>query len=121
MEYVQTYDQLEVLLLLYRRAGESLSYEGIADEVNLASDIAAVALDTLVQIEVLERAPGSPAQYRYPARSSFEAEVSELSRAYADGRIAIVQLMSQNALERLKKSALLTFAEAFRLRGRKDG
>lgn len=121
MDVVHTYDELEILLLLYSRRPQADTAQGVAETLSFTPDAAGMALDHLTERGVLVRSATTPAEFHFPAGSAFEATTAELRRSYAESRIAIVQLMSQNALDRLKKSALLTFAEAFRLRGRKDG
>ena len=66
----------------------------------------------LVQITAAD-----PACFAYrPVSSGLDTAVGRLEREYAERPILIIQLMSANAIERLRTAALHTFADAFVLK-----
>jgi hypothetical protein len=57
---------------------------------------------------------------RYRASSAeLDRSVNALVDAYSNARVEILVFISQNAIGRVRKSALTTFAEAFKLQGPK--
>lgn len=118
-EFVHSYEQLEVLLLLYRQSAESWSAEDVAKQLKIAPESAAGTLDTLQARGLLVARAGTVSTFRYgPESQALAASVAEFARAYADGPIVVIEFMSANAIDRVRSSALKTFAEAFRFRGR---
>jgi hypothetical protein len=51
-----------------------------------------------------------------PASSGIDAAAGRLDREYAERPIRIIQLMSANAIDRVRTAALHTFADAFVLK-----
>lgn len=121
LEFVHTYDELEVILLLFAQRPQPATCRELATRLNLSSEVVRTACSDLVGRGVLSQSQEPSRDVSYPQPSGFDSEVDELGRSYAESRVPIVQAMSQNALARVKKSALHTFAEAFRLRRPKDG
>ena len=60
-------------------------------------------------------APAPRFAYR-PTSSGLDAAAGRLDREYAERPIRIIQLMSANAIERVRTAALHTFADAFVLK-----
>ena len=50
-----------------------------------------------------------------PKSAELGARVVELERAYVERRLAVVQMMSANAVERMRGAAIRRFADSFRL------
>ncbi|ABS24303.1 MarR family transcriptional regulator [Anaeromyxobacter sp. Fw109-5] len=119
LAYVESYEQLEILLLLHREAA-AWQPPGVADALKIPLSSAAASLDELAARGLLRRERGG---YRFdPGDPSVACLVAGLARAYEERRVAVIDLMSANAMDRIRRSALRTFAEAFRLRGtKKDG
>jgi hypothetical protein len=120
-DYVHTYDELEVLLLVSAQREQLLAVRELAARLNLSGEAVQTACEQLVTRGVLAWSDAAAVLIAYPTPNAFGSEIEELRQNYADSRVPIVQAMSQNALTRVKKSALVTFAEAFRLRRPKDG
>jgi hypothetical protein len=121
LAYVESYEQLEVLLLLHREATE-WQPAGVADALKIPLPSATASLDELAGRGLLRRERGGAGYRLDPADPSVASLVARLARAYEERRVAVIDLMSANALDRIRRSALRTFAEAFRLRGtKKDG
>jgi hypothetical protein len=71
----------------------------------------------LASSTLLERTSGAgqQASYRYAAPLELQGLLSRLEQAYQEQRLAIVQIMSSNALERMRSAAARRLADAFRL------
>jgi len=115
---VHTFEQLEVLLLLHRSGSRYLSTDEIATGLAVRAEVTLAELEQLADKGLLAADPTRPGRYRLsPATPWLRQQVEALIRAERERRLAIVQEMSTNAIERLRNSAIRTFAEAFRLRG----
>lgn len=120
-DHIESYEQLEIVLLLQSRPHQSMESAAVAAELRLPESIVDEALDSLCQRRLLARTPDPVAplfQYR-PATSSLGELVSELARVNHERRLDVMRLMNANAIERLRTRALSTFADAFLVRRRK--
>lgn len=117
-EHIESYEQLEVLLLLRRERYEQWTVAGLAARLHIREELIASAVDGL-KSSGLVAATGTASEahlaYR-PASSGIDAAAGRLEREYADRPIRIIQLMSANAIDRVRTAALHTFADAFVLK-----
>jgi hypothetical protein len=67
----------------------------------------------------VEEAGSRAVRYR-PGTPGQASAVDELIRVYDSDRLAVMQILTANALGRLKRSAIVTFAIAFRLKRKTD-
>ncbi|HZT03925.1 MAG TPA: hypothetical protein VFA39_16860 [Steroidobacteraceae bacterium] len=123
-EHIETYEQLEVLLLLRRERYEEWTVAGLAARLRLREELVASALEGL-RAGGLVTATATAAAPRFayrPASSGLDAATGRLDHEYAERPIRIIQLMSANAIDRVRTAALHTFADAFVLKkDKKDG
>ena len=123
-EHIESYEQLEVLLLLRRERYEEWTVEGLATRLHVREELVGSALEGLRAgglVAATAAAPAARFAYR-PASSGLDAAVGRLDREYAERPIRIIQLMSANAIDRVRTAALHTFADAFVLKkDNKDG
>jgi hypothetical protein len=118
-ERVPTYEELEILLLLLRKEGQALSVAGVAKELGASGEDCQAALQNLERQGLLARAEDPP-RFRYaPSDPVLAQRVEELAAVYRDQRILVIQMMSGNAVARVRTAAIRTFADAFQLRGPK--
>lgn len=116
-EFVSSYEELEVLLLLAREARPWSAAE-LAEALSARDDVIAAAADSLVETGRLVETVTVGGQRRFafaPQSAELRGRVIELDRAYAERRLAIVQIMSANAVERMRGAAIRRFADSFRL------
>ncbi len=121
-EHIESYEQLETLLLLRRERYEQWTSAGLAARLRVQGELIETAL-TGRRASGLGAAAGGAAPTRFsyrPASSGIDAAVGRLEREYAERPILIIQLMSANAIERLRTAALHTFADAFVLNKKGD-
>ncbi|WP_242370779.1 hypothetical protein [Anaeromyxobacter sp. SG26] len=117
---VDSYEQLEILLLLHREQAAPWTAAQVAEALQISLAAAASSLDELAGRRLLTVTRGSERSHRYaPADADTADVVDRLARAYEDRRVAVIDLMSANAMSRIRRSALRTFAEAFRVTGAK--
>lgn len=123
-EHIESYEQLEVLLLLRRERYEEWTVDGLATRLHVHAELVGSALEGLrAGGLVAATAPASAPRFAYrPASSELDTAAGRLDREYAERPIRIIQLMSANAIDRVRTAALHTFADAFVLkRDKKDG
>ena len=123
-EHIESYEQLETLLLLRRERHEQWTIEGLAARLRVRAELVETALASLKASGLVEATGAAPARFAYrPSDSELDAVVGQLQREYSERPILIIQLMSANAIERLRTAALHTFADAFVLnkKGKRGG
>jgi hypothetical protein len=121
-DHIESYEQLELLLLMRSERGAAWTEETLTARLHLAASLVAAALDGLKSAGFVQaQVQGGARHYTYLSQSDeVEATVDRLAAAYREYPIPIIKLMSANAIERLRTSALRTFADAFILRKDKD-
>lgn len=113
-EHIESYEHLETLLLLRRERYEQWTCEGLAARLRVRPELIETALASLKAGGLVEATDAAPTRFAYrPASSGLDAAVGRLASEYAERPILIIQLMSANAIERLRTAALHTFADAF--------
>jgi hypothetical protein len=118
-DHVATYDELETLLLLQRQPALDWEVNATAQTLRFEVDRCEVALENLTTNGLLARS-GSPVTFRYAPASKALAEAAErLQRAYLKDPLAIVQLMTTNAMDRVKAAALARLGGVLHLRAAK--
>lgn len=119
-ENVHTYEELEILLLLTQHREGRWSIDSVAAELRLPEQMASAGLATLHTRGLVQCTKEPPRRYWYDsAEVTCDPVLTRLAEAYTTRRFVVVEVMSANALSRLRSSALQTFAEAFRIRGPK--
>lgn len=121
---IESFEQLEILLLLRLRPSRSWTPAGLAEEIKASPAIVAEALEHLRRVDLLERTAGEgDVGFRYrPGSVERDRAVQLLAQTYADKRIEIFRLLSENAVQRVRTSAIRMFADAFLIgRRKKDG
>jgi hypothetical protein len=121
-EHIESYEQLEVLLLLRRERYEEWTVAAIAARLQVRDELIGSALEGLEAAGLMVvTGAASAAHFAYrPATPGLDAAAGRLDREYAERPIRVIQLMSANAIERVRTSALQTFADAFVLKKKKE-
>lgn len=113
---VATYDELEVLLLLERQPEPAWTINAAAQALGVSADACQVALENLAAHGLLVLG-GDPITFRYaPASRQLREGAGQLQHACRKDRFAIVQLMTTNAMDRVRAAALDKFEGALQLR-----
>jgi hypothetical protein len=120
-DYIDSFECLEVLLLLHRERVAWTAAE-LSARLNIREPVLDDALASLVRARLVNATQqNGPTSYKYAHEHLVQdAVVGLLERAYRDEPIPIMQLMSTNAMERLRTSTIRAFADAFVVRKDKD-
>jgi hypothetical protein len=121
-EHIESYEQLEVLLLLRRERYAEWTVAGLAARLHVPAELIASALARLeaAGLATVTCAPPTPRFAYRPTSFGLDAAAGRLDREYAERPIRIIQLMSANAIDRMRTAALHTFADAFVLKKKGD-
>jgi hypothetical protein len=115
-EQIRTTEHLEVLLLLRRDPDRWWSAESVGEELHVSILSAGNRLEELASGMLLDARVAESVMFRYkPLSSDLEATVGDLARLYAEVPLQITTLMRARVPDHIRG-----FADAFRLRTRKD-
>jgi len=126
-EHVESFEQLEALLLLCRDRDRERTAAELAVLLAIPVGMASEALEALCERGLLEtRGQASATSFVYKPRTAhLDAAVLQLLDAHESNRLEVMRTMSANAMARLRGSALRAFTAAFLLRKdkkeKKDG
>lgn len=120
---VRSFEELETLRVVRAQREEWWGADAVGAKLGIAPATADEALDALhgKGLLVMRRQAGM-ALYRHDAVDpALEALAAKAMRAYDENRIAVMQVMSRNAVERVRGGVIRTFADAFLVGRKKDG
>ena len=111
IDHVESVEQLEILLLLFRRPEEAWSAEGVARELRISELSAGERLEDLNRDGLVARVHDGVAEaYRYSAQDAqLDESVRGLASAYAERRVTVINLIFSKPTDKIR-----TFANAFR-------
>jgi len=114
--HLATMEQVDVLLLLSRAAGQWRTGEEIRKELRIdETGVAARTFDELRGAGLVEMDAGDPPRYRYaPANPRDQAAVDLLALAYNERPVTLVRAIYA------RPTPAQSFADAFRLRKKAD-
>lgn len=117
-DHVESFEQLECLLLLWRRPDLRWSPERVAAELRLEDAITEEALCALNEHGLLSVEVSPTGRlYRYePTAPELARVVERLASEYENQRVALMRLMTANAIQRMRAGAISVFANAFLFR-----
>jgi hypothetical protein len=109
--YIDSVEQLEVLLLLFSSPGTHWSPEAVAQSLYSNPTSVAHRLAILQRHDLLT-ATEPPSSYRYePTTPELHETVARLEEAYKERRVAIITLIASQPMQNVQ-----AFSDAFRLR-----
>jgi hypothetical protein len=118
-DHLSGFEELEVLLFFVRAPRRAWKLVDVADALNLPTEVIETALRQLATegapIAATTDATTAATTYRYAPSVQTERLLEALSRAYEEQRLTVLQLMSSNAMERVRSMAARRLADAFRL------
>jgi DNA-binding IclR family transcriptional regulator len=111
-QYIDSIEQLEILLLVRASPAEEWTPEAVARALYSNAASTARRLQTLhTQGLVTAGDPPTP-RYRYqPAKPELHATIARLADAYRERRVAVTTLVASKPMENVR-----AFSDAFRLR-----
>lgn len=125
-ERIESFEQLEVLLRLFEGRSQSWTADSLAEQLNIPVAAVLPALAHLRAVELLV-ASGEPGNEKYgyaPRDAEADQAVRALAEVYRTNRLSVLQLMSANAIDRVRSRAIRLFADSFllgRSKSKKDG
>jgi DNA-binding transcriptional ArsR family regulator len=119
LDRLKSIEELEVLLLIRTDAPRAWTTEQLASTLKLPAASVEAALSALSANRLVTAQPDGTHQYD-AADAKTRLSVEMLAQVYAGSRVEILVFIATNAINRVRKGALQTFSEAFRLKGRKD-
>lgn len=118
-DHVSGFEELEVLLFFVRAPRRAWKLVDVADALNLPTEVLETALSQLATagtpIAATTDATTAATTYRYTPDGPAERLLQALARAYEEQRLTVLQIMSANAMERVRSMAARRLADAFRL------
>lgn len=122
LEHVEGYEDLEVLAWFSGQPQATLATAvDIAQKVGFPPAIIETAVERLVARGLLERTGKDGAFFRYAVDEDFRRTMAKIASLYQANPREVMELMTANAIERVRTAALRTFADCFRIRGPKSG
>jgi hypothetical protein len=112
-ERIESFEQIEALVLLRSGRARSWSASEVAKHLNVDEWVALVALRHLERSGLVEHPSAlQTSAFRYrPRDQALEEAGTLLTLAYAESPLTIVRLVSARSIERLRTRASLRFAE----------
>ena len=109
--YISTVEQLELLLFLYRNAGNAWTAEEVARQLAISQEAAATQLDAFREQALLARDEGGGGYRFSPPSPEANLVLAELSRLYLERRVAVITFIYTKPNDRLR-----SFSDAFKFR-----
>lgn len=117
-ERITSVEQLEILLLLHRHAGQAWSARRVSDEIRTSEPSAAARLSDLELHGLLTSdEEGGERLFRFdPATEGLRSTVKNLADAYAERRYTVIDIIFSKPIDRLR-----LYADAFRIKKEDKG
>jgi hypothetical protein len=119
-DQIQTYEQLEILVKIGRDPASDHLLDPLVRDLNLDSTAGAAVVDQLSTAGLLTITRDAAGD-RVRCQENVRTVIARLAEVYEADRIQLISEMTQNALERVRNSAIRTFSSAFLLGRRRDG
>ena len=113
-QYMESVEQLEVLLLLRRSPGRGWSADDVARELYSHPRSVIQRLDLLLGQGLLRENGQGYFQYA-PRSTELDRTVAALAELYRERRVTVITLIASKPLENVK-----AFSDAFRIRKKKE-
>lgn len=115
---IDSYEKLEIVVLL-AQAGEPVDVTAIAAGARVRTSVAEEALTRLAANDVTSEA--TPGTWTLTPGGRWSDAIREFLALYERNRAAVMNLMTDTALQRLRQGSARAFADAFLLRAPKKG
>ena len=119
-DQIQTYEELDILVRIGRDSAGEHFIASLISELKMDSSAGLAVVDQLATAGVLtvtHDAAGASVR----CQENLRTLVARLAEIYEADRIQVISEMTQNAVERVRNSALRTFSSAFLLGRKRDG
>jgi DNA-binding MarR family transcriptional regulator len=121
-EYIESYEQLEVLLALYAEPSRALTAKSLGVRLRMPTSTVSEALAVLCNRNLVERQkPDEGAEcFQLRPQPIVNQTLARLAALYSSHAVEIIRLMSAHSIERIRTAALRSFADAFLFRKDKN-
>jgi hypothetical protein len=109
--HVRSVEQLEILLLLSTRPGNTFTVQKVYDAILTTPQSVQRWLEELARSNLLEKLPSPDAGYRSCTDDSLIAPIAELGEVYQTAPVRVIE-----AIYRRDTSAAQSFADAFKIK-----
>jgi hypothetical protein len=114
-DHVSSFEQLAALLFFARAPRRSWRSSDLSSALDLPEEVVDGALVGMSERLVLrQRSTGTRPIYHYAPHAELEPLIERLANAYSEHRLTIVQIMTSNAMARVRGGAAQRVAVAFR-------
>ena len=122
-ERVVSLEQLEALLAIGSDRAHAWTLDDVAQRLHLAEGAVEPALVELTDNGLLRhtREHGVSTWRFAPRTAAIEHAVARLAEISDERRLEIMRMLSARAMGRIRNSAVRAFADAFIIKGKKDG
>lgn len=117
IEILDSFEKLELVTCLARKAA-AMSTEELAAALRLERSALVEPLASLASDQIIA---ATDRGYEIIEGGAWTTHVRAVSKLYEDDRIAVVTIMSEASLTRLRRQANRAFADAFVIRAKKKG
>lgn len=118
--HVDSFEKLELLMLLRRPPVERRTIGALALALDLGSDEVREIVAALSSAGLVERAADGGISLA-PRTAEDRAALDELAQVYDEDKIALVKAIAETAMDRLRNLAGRAFADAFVIRKKQGG
>lgn len=114
-ERIETFEELEILLVLYANTAGEWTAEAVAQRLGAATSDVAEALEHLRRAELVSsEQQGETTVFRYrPGSPALDTTVALLAAHHGHDRLDVIRALNANAIERVRTGAIRAFADAF--------
>lgn len=119
-QHVEGLEELVVLAELEARRVERCTLAKLGDIIPLPLETTRDVLGKLAARGLVACSALEPAEYRFEPPEELREPFGRVLAHYRSDPLAVLMLLSSNAIERVRNAALHTFADAFRIGGPKS-
>jgi hypothetical protein len=106
-EHINSIEQLEILLFLYKSANQesnkAWNADGVSQELQIKTAIAAEHLTALQSQGIFEADGKVPSSYWYnPSKTEINRVVAKLAATYQKNRASVINLIASQRIEKLR-------------------
>lgn len=119
-ERIETFEQLQILLLLLREPDRDWGIQRVASDLRIDAALVTESFEHLRRVGLLEaRGSGEALTVHLgPSDPALRPACEALARAFVESPAEVMRTLNANAVERVRTSAMRAFASAFILDGK---
>jgi hypothetical protein len=116
-EYIDSVEQLEILLLLRRTAPKEWSATAVSQELYISPESAARRLEEFHRAGIcsMKQASPEPLYWYNPNLREMDMTIGRLASTYEERRVRVINLIFSRPVDHIR-----SFADAFRIRKNED-